>query len=235
MRDFSKVSPTIWRSRKFRSLSSDGARMLYLYLLTCPHGNSAGCFDLHPMYACADLGWSEDAYREAIESLSIADLVMVDWAENTLWIVNWDEFNEPTNPKHAIGLLTQLDQASSVKLKSVAFQAFIARFKARKFDQDTSLRKAIEILSKAYREAITTETETESEMETEMETRPDQTETETRSPLRSAPPETGAQLAAEQADPGPIPPHLRRLPPSQTGTGPPSPQLVNLLQKQGAL
>ncbi len=188
MREFNKVSPTLWRSRKFRSLPDDQAKMAYTYLLTCPHGNSSGCFDIHPMYACADLGWELEAYRKAIDSLLKAGLIEWDEAENTLLIVNWDEFNEPTNPKHAIGIIAQLQQASSAALKLKAFQAFVARFKAKSFDRDASLRKAMDIFLIDYREPIATETETEMEMETERETetRPDLEKTETRENPRAA-------------------------------------------------
>lgn len=184
MRDFNKVSTTLWRSRKFRALPDDDARMAYMYLLTCPHGNSAGCFDIHPLYACADLGWAMEAYRKALDSLIKGGLIEFDEAENTVLILNWDEFNEPTNPKHAIGLLNQLEQASSVALKTKAFHAFLARFKAKTFDTDAALRKAIAIFLKAYPEPIATETKTE--IETERETRPDLDKTETRENPRAA-------------------------------------------------
>jgi hypothetical protein len=208
MRDFNKVSTTLWRSRKFRSLPNDACRMAYLYLLTGPHGNSAGCFDLHPMYACADLGWSPEAYGEAINSLSSAGLIAFDAAENTVLIVNWDEFNEPTNPKHAIGLIAQLQQASSPSLKFKAFQAFVARFKAKGFDRDASLRKAMDIFLIPYRKPIATETETE--IETEIETRPDLDKTETRENPRAALRTVAAEGRDGLAQPS-QPPNVSRL------------------------
>lgn len=167
MRDFFKVSPTLWRSRKFKSLPNMTARQVYIYLLTCPHGNSAGCYDLPPMYACADLGISEAWYQEAIESLSKVELIDYDVDESTLWIVNFEHFNEPTNPKHALGLLIQLGQASSQRLRSIAFHRFLEVFKARNFDKDAALRKAIETLLIEYPSPILTKTESKREMETE--------------------------------------------------------------------
>ena len=43
-REFSKVSPAVWRSGKFTGLECSTAQVLYLYFLTCEHQNSAGCF-----------------------------------------------------------------------------------------------------------------------------------------------------------------------------------------------
>ncbi len=170
MRDFSKVSPRVWRSKKFRSLPDVWAKQAYLYLLTSPHGNSAGCYDLDPLYAASDIGMTEIAFREAIESLSIAGLIEFDKAEQTVLIVNWEAFNEPTNPKHALGLLIQLNQASSSTLKNAAFHRFLAIFRAKGYDRDSNLKRAIETLLIDYPEPIPTKTETK--METERETRP---------------------------------------------------------------
>ena len=187
MRDFSKVSPTVWRSKKFRSLGNMDARFVYLYLLTCPHGNSAGCFDIHPMYACADMGISDQQYADCIDTLCKAGLVEWDEAENTVLITNWAEFNAPANPKHALGIIAQLLQASSEHLRLKAFQELMGEISARKFDRDVAIRKAIDTFCEPYRNGIPTETKTETE--TERETRPDQTKTETReksrTPLRS--------------------------------------------------
>lgn len=184
MRDFSKVSPTVWRSRKYRSLPNTEARHVYLYLLTCPHGNSAGCFDLHPMYACADLVMTEIQYANCIETLVSAGLIEWDGDENTVLITNWLEFNSPANAKHAAGVLNQLSQASSARLKLKVFQELKADIVSRKFDREAFLRNAMQSFFELYGNGIATETEME--METERETRPDLDKTETRENPRAA-------------------------------------------------
>ena len=96
MRDFCKVSPSVWKSRKFRALKADSdARLAYLYILTNPHTNSAGCYDLPAAYACADLEWEMERYAKAIDSLSIAGLVLFDGNESTVLVTNWIKFQFP--------------------------------------------------------------------------------------------------------------------------------------------
>ncbi len=229
MRDFSKVSPSIWRSKKFKSLGADmEAKHVYLYLLTCPHGNSAGCFDLPPLYASNDLGMTAEAYSKAIDSLSKADLIEWDEAEQTLLIVNWDEFNEPTNPKHAIGLLSQLEQAASKTLKTKCFHSFLARFRAKKFDTDSSLRKAIEIFLEAYPKPIATEIETKMEIETERRPRGEETETETRGSPREA-----LRLASQAGSQAPL--EDSETPPPIRSPNGPSQKLIQAAHKIGAV
>lgn len=178
MREFSKVSPTVWRSRKFKSLTDLETKFVYFYILTSPHNNSAGCYDLHPLYASADIGLSEIQYLNSIDTLSKANLIEFDKDENTVMVINWESFNEPMNPKHALGLLYQLNQASSMRLKAIVFNKFLKIFKAKGFDNNQALANAIDTLSIEYRYHIPTETETK--IETESRPDPDNTFTETR-------------------------------------------------------
>jgi hypothetical protein len=75
MREFSKISPRVWRSQRFRALASDDARHLHLYLLTCEHQNSAGAFRLPAGYACNDLNWGQDRFSRALAELEEAGLM----------------------------------------------------------------------------------------------------------------------------------------------------------------
>ena len=75
MRSFHKVSPILWQSARFQGLPSDDGRFLFFYLLTCPHNSSAGCFWLSDGYACQDLGWTQDHYDTARQSLIDAEMV----------------------------------------------------------------------------------------------------------------------------------------------------------------
>lgn len=201
MRDFSKVAPSIWRSKKFRALKSDDARMIYFYLLTCPHGNSAGCFDMLEGYACADMGMVSQRYQDGLQSLVEVGLIEFDQTENTVLITNWLEFNAPANPKHAIGILSQLGQASSEALKTKRFQELNALVQAKKFDREQSVRAAfgvfldcIETVSPPRPDRDQTKTETGDQTETK--TRPDLDLRENLRPALRAPATlTGGTLA----------------------------------------
>lgn len=204
MREFCKVSPTVWRSKKFRALPSMECRLVYLYLLTCPHANSAGCFDIHPLYAAADLGIGEELFLDCIETLSKTGLVEWDGDENTVLIGNWVEFNGPQNPKHALGILSQLSQVSSDSLRTKAFQDLRAEIYRKKFDREASIRKAMETLFEPYGNGIATRQDGD-KTETETETRQDETRLETReegsrTPLRAAAAQGRDGLAASQVE-----------------------------------
>lgn len=113
MRDFSKVSPSLWQSRRFTGLSSDDARYAYLYLLTCEHQTSAGCCRLPDAYAAADLRWPVERYRKA--RLELIDAELIKWDDDTsvVMITRWFKFSPPMNEKHLQGIRHILERLPS--------------------------------------------------------------------------------------------------------------------------
>jgi hypothetical protein len=155
MREFSKIAPNIWSSKKFKSLETSDDRLAYFYLLTSPHSNWCGCYSLPIGYMAADLGWSLEASRKAIDSLSKGYLIKYDEAENTVLIVNWFAHNPPTNSKHAVGIWKNLCRANSETLQVEAAQALVAICEAKGFALPQAcldeIAKAIDRVSKGYR------------------------------------------------------------------------------------
>ena len=65
MRFFGKIETGFWRNPKVNRLS-DHAKLLAVYLLSCPHGNAIGCFVLPRGYIAVDLGWDPAAVTETV-------------------------------------------------------------------------------------------------------------------------------------------------------------------------
>lgn len=110
MREFAKISCSIWGSKKFKSLPDEDSRLVYFYLHTSPHVNSLGCYVLPFGYALADLGWNNmDSdpirYRKAIAALCDSGLIGFDEAESVVRIVDFLKHSPFTNEKHAKGAL----------------------------------------------------------------------------------------------------------------------------------
>lgn len=103
MRDYGKISTAVWRSQKFKSLKSDNHKLFYLYLHTCPHVNSVGCFWLPTGYAAADLKWEENEVIKAIDSLSQIGMISYDNNESIIYIDGFLSHSPVTNVKHAFG------------------------------------------------------------------------------------------------------------------------------------
>lgn len=74
---YGAVDRRTWNDERFRRWDRD-TRDLWLYLLTCPHGNRIGCFVLDPLYAAADLQIEPEAVRESLQELHREDRIVWD-------------------------------------------------------------------------------------------------------------------------------------------------------------
>ena len=125
MRDFSKISPALWQSKRFNTLPSDDGRYLYLYLLTNGHQTSAGAYRLPDGYATNDLHWELSRYLKARQELASADLILFDEAESVVMITRWFKHNPPMSESHLIGVHRILEKMPSQLIFEAANQAVI--------------------------------------------------------------------------------------------------------------
>lgn len=125
MRDFSKVSPHLWRSKRFRSLGDEG-RLLHMYLLTCEHQTSAGCLRLPDAYAAADLGWPVDKFHRATAEVEEAGLIVHDDETEEIFVTRWFKHNPPTNSKHRQGVDRIISEIDSDKVREAAESDLLA-------------------------------------------------------------------------------------------------------------
>lgn len=129
-RQFSKVSPTVWRSGRFARLSNTG-KVLYLFYLACEHQNSAGCFRLPDGYACSDLHWQPEAYIKARSELTAAELITYDPDTSEIYVDRWFKHNPPMNEKHAQGTRRLISSIESDVIREKAEEEFEAADSAR--------------------------------------------------------------------------------------------------------
>lgn len=227
----------MWHSKKFGRLRSLEARYLYLYLLTSPHSNPAGCFDLDEAYALADLRIDSAAYQRALAELEIVRLVSVDKAVDnpvdnpggstlTVLVENWCAFNVPANAKHAMKILDELNTVSSAPLKAQRFQEFKDLIEGGRLGNDRqsgdALVRLVRKLAASSQLASTTKTldvdsdsQTETETETSIESQDYRARVHARDAARNG---AAAPLATAKAKPEDNPeisrlldtPHMRR-------------------------
>ena len=124
MREFSKVSPKVWRDKRFRGLSSIDAQLVFLFFLTCDHQNSAGSYRVPDGYACADLGWDVARYIEARNLIVQAGLIVFDEDTDELFISGWFDTNPSMNPKHALSIQTAIAKIESDFIREAAEEDF---------------------------------------------------------------------------------------------------------------
>lgn len=148
MRDFAKINPSLWASKKFQSLD-DTCRLFYVYCLTSPSSNSCGCYRLPFGYISSDIGADLDSIKYRIDTVSDTGLIRYDFTESVIYIQRWYDFNPPNNPKHClkiIGELSNLPDCENKSLSAKDLHDFVCNMpwdtemvisKIQKFFQDT--------------------------------------------------------------------------------------------------
>jgi hypothetical protein len=101
-----RVSPRIWSVTRW----SENARLLALYLLTCPHRTVEGLFRLPKAYIQADLEWSPQRLAEPLRELSEDGFIEYDEDAQVVLILKALKYQAPANPNGVTSALRQLEE-----------------------------------------------------------------------------------------------------------------------------
>ena len=108
MRRFGMIGSRVWRSEKFRKLGGTDPKLLYLYLHSCSHGNSAGCFHISPTLIAAETGIAN--VEACLADLDRVGLIYRDPAEDLVQIRAFFAFNMPASRKQLAGRAIQFEE-----------------------------------------------------------------------------------------------------------------------------
>lgn len=107
MRAFGRIESGFWQNPKVKALTERG-RLLLAYLLSCPHGNSIGCYVLPVGYVMADMGWDETTANMHIKELADHRRIERDPATGLTLIRGWWGHNRIENKNVAIAAAKQI-------------------------------------------------------------------------------------------------------------------------------
>lgn len=119
MRSFTKVTPAMWSSLLFRSLS-DVERVLLLYYHTGRHQSIAGVCYVPDAYAAEDLKWSVEKCKSARNKLISKGAISFDETTAEVLVEGWWNDNGPMNEKHYKGCQAGVAAIASDDLREKA-------------------------------------------------------------------------------------------------------------------
>jgi len=115
---YAKVTRKIWHTSQFRALSRE-ARELYLYIITCPHGNILGMFVLRPGYVVDDLRLpSRQRFTQLLGELLHQHLVAWDPDAEIILDLEYLDKHPLDNPNQVKAAVKKLDELPKTKLFS---------------------------------------------------------------------------------------------------------------------
>jgi hypothetical protein len=165
---YSRIDRKVWYSRTFNKLDLDG-KFLWFYILSNPHGNSAGYYVLAPSYAAADLKWPVKRFTKSLKEVCEIQtsnghrgLCAYDEECQVLWIRNYLEVHPILNRKHLAGLTKALDMVPVSPLLST----FVRYLKASSNTYHKTLGKTLGIRASNTSIHINTDTNIDRNIDT---------------------------------------------------------------------
>ncbi|REG85620.1 hypothetical protein [Marinomonas pollencensis] len=138
MRDYGKVYTRFWLKQNITSWS-DPAKLLGLYLLTCPHCNLLGCFRLPSGYVASDLNWDNQQVLAALNELE-KDRFLIR-CESSGWtlIRSFLKHNPIENPNQGKAAFRLLKDVPADFVGMASLLKSLAAFQARLPEEFSSL------------------------------------------------------------------------------------------------
>lgn len=111
---YGKILSGMWSDQRFQALGC-GAKLLYVYLLSCEHCSSIGLFKLGMGYVMDDMDVSRKEAESAMAELEGQGLASYDKGTKTCLIHRYLRYNPPQNPKHLKGMAKVFDEQEATE------------------------------------------------------------------------------------------------------------------------
>lgn len=112
---YQKIHSQIWNDEKFITLSPKQQR-LFLYILTCPHGNIIGMFVLKMGYVCDDLKCTVKDLEKDLRKLIESEVIKYDFSTSIVLIKRFLRHNPITNPNQVKAAKNMFNELPKSKL-----------------------------------------------------------------------------------------------------------------------
>ena len=114
------ISLNFWTDTKIIDEFSPEDKYFYLYLLTNPHTNLCGCYEISKKQMALELGYSLDAVLVLLERFENKyNLIKVSNETNELFILNWYKYNWTTSPKFRKPLKEEIEKIKDKEFKEI--------------------------------------------------------------------------------------------------------------------
>lgn len=112
---------TFWTDAKVVEDFTPEDKLFYFYLLTNPHTNLIGCYEITVRQISNELGYSKDSVENLIKRFEIHHQnISYDRTTKELLVVNWSKFNWTKSPKLIIAV-----EKSLKNVKNEVFREFL--------------------------------------------------------------------------------------------------------------
>lgn len=113
---YRNIETGFWTDSKIEQVGCS-EKLLMLYLLTAPHGNLAGCYEVTFRRIELETGLSQEQIADAIDNLISFEIIAYSKETNEVLLINWWKHNWSKSPKAKAAVEKQISQVNDIALK----------------------------------------------------------------------------------------------------------------------
>ena len=122
---YRSVQMSFWTDSKVVDNFTPEDRYFYLYLLTNPHTNLCGCYELSLRQVSNETGYKEDVIKRLIKRMQEEHKVIVyDSETKEILLINWNRFNWTNSEKFRKPLWKEIERVKKPEFKSYLSDLF---------------------------------------------------------------------------------------------------------------
>lgn len=115
---YRNVRITFWSDPKVADDFTPEDRYFYLYLMTNPHTNLAGCYELSKKIASSETGYTVEVIEALLDRFEkVHGLIRYSSVSKEVLILNWAKFNWTSSEGFRKALRSEIDSVKSVEFK----------------------------------------------------------------------------------------------------------------------
>ena len=116
---YRNISINFWTDSKIDDDFTPEDKYFYLYLLTNPHTNICGCYEISMKQMERETGYNKDTIKRLINRMErIHKVIRYDSITKEVLIINWSKYNWSASAKVEKAIVKVADRIKSVKFKN---------------------------------------------------------------------------------------------------------------------
>ncbi len=149
---YRNVHLSFWNDAKVTDDFTPEDKYFYLYLLTNPHTNLSGCYEISLKQMSLEMGYTKESIEGLIKRFSeVYKVIMYDKNSKEMLLMNWSKYNWTKSPKFIAALKKEI-----LSVKTDKFKEFLANKLYTKDTNCTNEKYGIDTVSSSERYGIDT-------------------------------------------------------------------------------
>ena len=111
------IQMSFWTDAKITDTFSTDEKLMYLYLLTNPHTNLCGCYEVSSKQIAFEIGFRRDLVEKLIKSLQKKRIIDYSTDTNEILLVNWHKYNWTKSEKFRKPLQDEVKRVKHIPFK----------------------------------------------------------------------------------------------------------------------